>query len=139
MNSFRITTGEKKKKAGFGLVEATFSIGVISFGFLSLAPLLALGIKAARVPRDERVSAQIAEQLVEQARQGTLAPTPIYLDDQGAVLTSEQAAAFTAQGTSQAAPGGALTELTLRVTPTGAPDRARVYAIVYPTPTPATP
>ena len=138
MNSFRTHFGKKRRKAGFGLAEVSFSIGVLSFGFLSLAPLLALGIKASRGARDERISAHIAEGLVEQARQGTLSPGTVYLDDTGAVVISPQAAAFTAQS-SRATPAGTLTQWTLRVTPSGAPDRVRVYAVVLPTSAPAAP
>jgi len=136
MNSFRIGSGEKKQRGGFSLVEATFSIGLLSFGFLTLAPLLALGLKTARHARDDRATAQIAQTLIENARQGTLAPGTVYLDIQGTSLNSAQMAAYTAQSTSvtpyQAS--ASLTQMTLRVTPLGAPDRARTYAVVYQTP-----
>ena len=47
MNSFCIGSGKKKQRGGFSLVEATFSIGLLSVGFLTLAPLL--GTSAAAV------------------------------------------------------------------------------------------
>jgi type II secretory pathway pseudopilin PulG len=72
MNSFRIRSVGKKQRGGFSLVEATFSIGLLSFGFLTLAPLLALGLKTARHARDDRATAQIAQTLIEDAKQGTL-------------------------------------------------------------------
>jgi uncharacterized protein (TIGR02598 family) len=135
MNSFRIRAGEKKR-GGFSLVEATFSIGLMSFGFLTLSPLLALGLKTARLARDDRATAQVAQTLVEEAKQGTLASGTVYLDIQGTVLNSPQAAAYTAQSTS-ATPylgNASLTQITLQITPLGAPDRTRIYAVVYQTP-----
>lgn len=136
MNSFRIHSDEKKRRGGFSLVEATFSIGLLSFGFLTLAPLLALGLKTARLARDDRATAQVAQTLIEEARQGTLASGTVYLDIQGTVLNSSQAAAYTAQSTSVTPYTGnaSLTQMTLRVTPVGAPDRARTYAVVYQAP-----
>jgi len=141
MKSFRIGSGEKRQRGGFSLVEATFSIGLLSFGFLTLAPLLALGLKTARLTRDDRATAQIAQTLIEDARQGTLAPGTVYLDIQGTALTSSATnstpmAAYTAQSTSVTPYQGSasLTQMTLRVTPLGAPDRARTYAVVYQTP-----
>src|SRR5260221_10228405 len=98
MSSFRMS-GEKKRRGGFSLVEATFSIGLMSFGFLTLAPLLALGMKTARLARDDRASAQIAQTVIEEARQGTLAPGTAYLDFEGAACGSAQAA-FIARTTS---------------------------------------
>jgi uncharacterized protein (TIGR02598 family) len=119
-------------------VEATFSIGLLSFGFLALAPLLAMGLKTARLARNNRATAQIAQTLIEEAKQGTLAPGTVYLDIQGTVLNSAnsiQMAAYTAQSTSQTVAGSAsLTRLTLRIAPLGAPDRARIYAVVFQAP-----
>jgi uncharacterized protein (TIGR02598 family) len=139
MNSFRINAGERKQRGGFSLVEATFCIGVLSFGFLSLAPLLALGLKTARLARDDRATAQIAQTLVAEAEQGTLTSGTVYLDSNGAASNSAQAA-YIALSTSQTVAGSAsLTQLTLRVTPLGAPDRARIYAVVFPTPPASTP
>ena len=135
MNSFRIGSGEKKQRGGFSLVEATFSIGLLSFGFLTLAPLLALGLKTARLARDDRTSAQIAQTLIADAEQGTLAPGTAYLDFEGAACGSTQAA-YTSQSTSVTPYLGnaSLTQMTLRVTPLGAPDRARIYGVVFQTP-----
>jgi uncharacterized protein (TIGR02598 family) len=135
MNSFRIRAGEKKQRGGFSLVEATFSIGLMSFAFLTLAPLLALGMKTARLARDDRASAQIAQTLIEEAKQGTLAPGMAYLDFEGAACGSAQAA-YTAQNTPVTPYLGnaSLTQTTLRVTPVGAPDRVRIYAVVFQAP-----
>ena len=122
-----------RKKQGFSLVEATFSIGIFSFGILTLAPLLAVGMQSSRVAHDERASAQIAQTLVEEARQGTLAPGTTYLDFEGTACPASQAI-YTAQVTSvPLASQAALTQTTLRLTPVGAPDRARIYAVVFPT------
>jgi len=131
MNSFRINSGGKMHRGGFSLVEATFSIGLMSFGFLTLAPLLAMGLKSARLSQNDRATAQIAQTLMQEAQQGTPATGTVYLDFNGAPCTSSQAA-FTAQGTVQTVVGNAsLTRMTLQVTPLGAPDRARTYALVY--------
>jgi uncharacterized protein (TIGR02598 family) len=136
MNSFHIGAGKKRQRGGFSLVEATFSIGLLSFTFLTLAPLLALGLKTARLARDDRATAQIAQTLTEEARQGTLASGTVYLDIQGTALNSAQTAAYTARSTSVTPYLGnaSLTQTTLQVTPLGAPDRTRIYAVVYPTP-----
>jgi uncharacterized protein (TIGR02598 family) len=136
MKLFLFHHGRKHRRGGFSLVEATFSIGLLSFGFLTLAPLLALGLKTARLARDDRATAQVAQTLIEEAKQGTLASGTVYLDIQGAVLNSSQAAAYTAQSTSVTPYQGnaSLTQMTLRVTPLGAPDRVRTYAVVYQAP-----
>jgi uncharacterized protein (TIGR02598 family) len=140
MNYFRKKSGEKGEFGGFSLVEATFSIGLLSFGLLSLAPLLALGLKTARVARDDRATAQIAQTLMQQAKQGTLPSGTVYLDIQGDPLASSQTAAYTAQSSSQPMAGNTfLTRLTLRVTPLGALDRTRTYAVVYQAPSPSSP
>ncbi len=118
-------------------MEATFSIGLMSCGFLTLVPLLALGMKTARLARDDRASAQIAQTLTQEAAQGTLASGTVYLDFDGAPCGSSQAA-YSAQSASVTPYLGnaSLTETTLRLTPLGAPDRARIYAVVFPTPSP---
>jgi len=136
MNSFRICSGEKKRRGGFSLAEATFSIGLLSFGFLALAPLLGMGLKTARLARDDRATAQIAQTLTEEARQGTLAAGTVYLDIQGSVLTSAQAAAYSAKSTSVTPYLGnaSLTQMRLQITPLGAPDRMRTYVVVYQAP-----
>jgi uncharacterized protein (TIGR02598 family) len=136
MNSFRIYSGEKTHRGGFSLVEATFSIGLLSFGFLTLAPLLALGMKTARLARDDRATAQIAQTLIEEARQGTLVSGTVYLDIQGTTLGSAQTAVYTAQSTliTPYLGNALLKQMTLKVTPLGAPDRTRIYAVVFQAP-----
>jgi uncharacterized protein (TIGR02598 family) len=134
MKLFRFNHGKKHQRGGFSLVEATFSIGLLSFGFLTLSPLLSLGLKTARLARDDRDTARIAQTLVQEAEQGTLPSSPVYLDFEGAACGSSQAA-YTAQATSQPVTGSsALTRMTLQLTPLGAPDRARIYAVVFQTP-----
>jgi hypothetical protein len=101
---------------------------------MTLTPLLTLGMKTARLARDDRDTAQIAQTLTEEARQGTLASGTVYLDFEGAACSSDQAV-YAVQSTSQTVAGEAsLTRLTLRVTPLGAPDRARIYAVVFQAP-----
>jgi uncharacterized protein (TIGR02598 family) len=131
MKLFRAHCGKKYQRNGFSLVEATFSIGLLSCGFLTLAPLLALGLKDARLARNDRVTAQIAQTLVEEAKQGTPVTGTSYLDIEGSPCSSSQAA-YTAQTTStQIAGSPLLNRLTVRLTPLGAPDRARIYAVVF--------
>jgi uncharacterized protein (TIGR02598 family) len=140
MKLFRVLAGEKKRRGAFSLVEATFSIGLLSCGFLTLVPLLALGLKSARLARDDRATAQIALTLVEQARQGTPLPGVGYFDIQGETLSSPQLAAYTAQSSSQSITGNTfLNRLTIRVAPLGAPSRVRTYAVVYQAPIPTAP
>jgi len=91
-------------------------------------------LKTARFARDDRATAQIAQTLTEEARQGTLASGTAYLDFQGNACSFAQAT-YSAQSTFQPVTGSAsLTRLTLRVTPLGAPDRVRIYATVFPAP-----
>jgi uncharacterized protein (TIGR02598 family) len=138
MKHFLFHHGGKKRRGGFSLVEATFSIGLMSFGFLTLAPLLALGLKTARLARDDRATSQIAQTLIEEARQGTLSSGTIYLDIQGSPIaaSSTSMAAYSARSTSVTPYLGnaGLTQTTLQVTPLGAPDRTRTYAVVFQTP-----
>jgi hypothetical protein len=96
--------------------------------------LLALGLKDSRLARNDRATAQIAQTLIEEAEQGTLAPGTGYLDFEGACCDPSHAA-YTAQSTSQTT--GSLTRMTVQITPLGAPDRARIYAVVFQTPPPA--
>jgi len=121
-------------RSGFSLVEATLSLGILSVGFLSLAPLLAMGLKTARRAHNNRDTIQIAQSLVEEAKQGTLAAGTTYFDFQGNPIDCTQAA-YTAQSAFLPVTGSStLTRLTLVVTPLGAPDRARNYAVVFSTP-----
>lgn len=108
----------------------------MSFGFLTLIPLLALGAKTARQAHDSRATTQIAQGLIEEAKQGTLSSGTIYLDAQENPCSLPQAI-YTVQAVFQpvsTAGTASPTRLTLRVTPTGAPDRARIYAVVLSTP-----
>ena len=111
-------------------MEASFTIGILSFSLLTLGPLLGMGMKTVRLARDDRASAQIARTLIEEAKQGTLGTNTVYLDDQGTAC-SPLTAAFVVQPVTQAT-GNSASQLTLRVTPIGAPGRARVYAVVLP-------
>ncbi len=130
MKLIRFHRDSRSARGGFNLVEASFTIGIMSVGFLTLAPLMGLGLKTSRWARDDRASAQIARTLTEEAKQGTLGTGPVYLDDQGAACTP-LSAAFIVQPVTQAA-GSSASQLALRVTPVGAPGRARVYAVVLP-------
>jgi Tfp pilus assembly protein PilV len=132
MNSFGISGRKRNQQGGFSLVEATFSIGLLSFGILSLAPLLAFGIQTSGTARQDRISAQIASTLVEEAKQGTLGSGTVYFDFQGNNCSAAQAA-FVAQTTSQTlvAP---TSRLAIRVLPMGSSNRARTYAVVFQAP-----
>ncbi len=115
-------------------MEATLSLGILSFGLLTMAPLLAVGLKSAREIHNTRDMAQIAQSMVEQARQGTLTNGTTYFDFEGNP-TSSSPAAYSAQSTLVSVTGSTtLTRLTLRITPTGMPDRARTYAAVFSAP-----
>ncbi len=115
-------------------MEATLSLGVLSLAFLTLTPLLAVGQKSARLSHSSRDTTQIAQTMIEEAKQGTLSSGTTYLDSQGNVANST-GAAYSAQSTLQSVAGSAsLTKLTLLITPMGAPDRAQTYAIVFTTP-----
>jgi uncharacterized protein (TIGR02598 family) len=124
--------GRRKKRAGFSLVEGVLSVGVFSFGFLSLAPLLVVGMDGARGARENRATAQIAATLIEEGKQGTLGAGPLYFDATLAPCPSRQGAAYMAQPSATVA--AALTRLTLRIVPVNLPGDARTYADVFPTP-----
>jgi uncharacterized protein (TIGR02598 family) len=132
MKHFSAHAGRRRTRGGFSLVESTLSIGIISFGLLTLVPLLALGMKSSRFARDDRTTGQIAQTLVQQAEQGTLGAAPLYYDETGAA-SSVSGAAFTAQAAIQPY-ATSLSQVTLRITPIGAPERARTYAVVFPSP-----
>ncbi len=136
MKPFCCHRGPQHKRGGFSLVEATFSLGLMSCGFLTLAPLLVVGMKTARLARDDQATAQIAQTLIEDAKQGTLPSGTVYLDIQGTLVTSAPTAAYSVQSVSVTPYSGspALTQMTLRVTPLGAPARMRTYAVVFPAP-----
>ncbi len=122
-------------KTGFSLVEVALSLGVFGFGFITLVPLLALGLNSARQSQNDITTAQIAATLAEEARQGTSVTGTTYFDFQGGACSSAQAA-YRTTATLTSLPttiGTAVVQrLTLAVTPVGAPDRARIYAVVLP-------
>jgi type II secretory pathway pseudopilin PulG len=128
MNVFR--SARIRRCQGFSLVEAAFSIGVLSFGFLSLAPLVGLGLASARQARDGQLTAQIATTLVQQAREGTLTTGSGYCDDQGATCASTSACYQTL--TTETILAGNCTRLTIQVTPVGNPTRSQDYAVILP-------
>ena len=128
MKDFR--TARIRTRQGFSLVETAFSLGVLSFGFLSLAPLVGLGLTSARQARDSQLTAQIATTLAEQAREGTLTNGVGYVDDQGAVCGSSTACYQTQ--TAESAAAGDCTRVMIQVAPVGNPHRVQAYAVVLP-------
>ena len=111
-------------------MEVCFTIGVISLALLTMAPLMGFGFRSSSWARDDRVSAQIARTLTQEARQGTLGTGPVYLDNHGEAC-SPLNAAFIAQAVTQPA-GNSASQLSLRITPLGAPGHVRIYAVVLP-------
>jgi len=130
MKQMRFQRGSRRARGGFNLVETSFTIGIFSLAMVTLAPLTGLGLRTSSSAREDRVSAQIARTLTEEERQRTLGTGPVYLDNQGEATTL-LSAAYIAQPVTQAA-GTAASQLALRVTPLGAPGRARIYAVVLP-------
>jgi uncharacterized protein (TIGR02598 family) len=132
MNPFLFPSRKKSARGGFSLVEATLSLGLMSFGFLALSPLLILGLKTSHDARDDRTSAQIAQTLIEEAKQGTITEDgSSYLDYEGNPVSSVDAD-YTALATFQPISSTySVKRLTLRVTPRGAPDRAQTYAVLF--------
>ena len=129
MKLFSAHAGKGRTRGGFSLVEATIAIGIMSFGLLTLVPLLVIGMKSSRFARDDRTTGQIAQTLVEEAKQGTLGTAPIYYDETGELCNAAQAAYAAQSAVAPFAPS--LSQVTLRVTPLGAPDRARTYVVVF--------
>jgi type II secretory pathway pseudopilin PulG len=125
-----VRTAPRQGRLGFSLVEASVSIGVLSFGFLALAPLLGLGLNSARQSRDSQMAAQIARDLAAEAREGTLTVGGGYCDSVGAPCP-EPGACFLTQSTETALAGNC-TRLTIVVTPVDAPSRPLSYAVVLP-------
>jgi Tfp pilus assembly protein PilV len=130
MKLFRFHRGGSRTRGGFNLVEVSFTLGLLSVGFLTLAPLMGMGLKSSRWARDDRITAQIARTLTEEEKQGTLGAGPVYLDDQGQAC-NPTSAAYIVQPTVQSA-GSAASQLVLRVTPACASQRAWDYAVVLP-------
>jgi len=134
MKHFLFRDGRSRSRSGFSLVEATLSLGLLSFGFLTLVPLLGVGLKTARVAHASRDTAGIAQSLIEEGKQGTLATGTLYFDFQGNPTGASQAA-YTAQSTLMPMTGNVtLTRMTLQITPLGTPNRARTYAVIFPVP-----
>jgi hypothetical protein len=130
MKLFFFHRGWGRTRGGFNLVEVSLTLGLLSVGFLTLAPLMGMGLKSSRWARDDRITAQIARTLTEEEKQGILGIGPAYLDDQGAAC-SPLGAAYVVQPVVQSA-GSAASQLLLQVTPIGAPQRAWDYAVVLP-------
>jgi type II secretory pathway pseudopilin PulG len=130
MKGIRFHRGGRSARGGFNLVEVCLTIGIISVALLTLVPLMSVGFRNSSYARDDRLSAQIARTLTQEARQGTLGTGPIFLDNQGATC-SPLSAAFIAQPVTQPA-GNSASQLSLRITPVGAPGHARIYAVVLP-------
>jgi Tfp pilus assembly protein PilV len=104
----------RKNRLAFSLAEASLAVGLLSFGFLSLIPMVGLGLNSARQARDNRAMAQIAETFTQKARQGTLTAGTSYLDNE------ENSCASTT-----------LTRLAVQVTPLAAPNRSQFYAVLF--------
>ena len=141
MKRFLSPAFRRRSRRGFSLVESVLSLGIVSFGFLALAPLLALGLNSARLAREDRMTSQIAETMIEQAKQGTLTAGTTYFDAESNPCAPAQAA-YVVQGTLAAFNAGSvtgsapLTQVTLRISPRALSHTVRVYAEVFPTPTP---
>jgi hypothetical protein len=118
----------RRKIRAFSLVESALSVGILSFGFLSIVPLVDLGLNSAREGRAHRATAH-------EARQGTLVGGTAYFDDRETSCPSTVGAAYRVQTTlaTDAATTG-LTRLTVQVTPLATPNRSQFYAVMFPTP-----
>ena len=121
----------RKKRLGFSLVEAAFSVGVLSFGFLSLVPLVGMGMTSARQAHDNRAMTQIAETFIQNARQGTIASGVSYLDNQENPC-ARAGACYQVTLTPNATAMPPLTRLTVQVTPLATPNRSQFYAVLLP-------
>ncbi len=128
MKYFRIKS--KKSRLGFSLIETAFSMSIFSFGVLSLAPVMGLGLTSAREARDRQLGAQIAETLADQAREGALPAGTSTFDDQGETCAAASAR-FQSTATETTLPGNCIRVL-IKITPVNAPNRPVVYAVVLP-------
>ncbi len=141
MKHFRFRS-RRKARRGFSLVEAVLSLGVLSFGFLALAPLMAVGLTGARSAHENRATSRIALALMEEARQGALAAGPFYFDSasnpcdpaQAAYAARSTSALTAADPATSSGESQPLTRLTLQITPVGSPGSMRTYVDVFPTP-----
>jgi len=110
-------------------VEATFSIGLMSFGFLTLAPLLALGMKTAgwrgmtgfRANRPDVDRGSQAGNARVRARFIWMSKAPPAVPPKRP--TRCKATSQSLATSPQPLPFGS--------TPIGAPDHARIYAVVF--------
>jgi uncharacterized protein (TIGR02598 family) len=101
MQRARLESGGKR---AFSLVEVVLSIGIVAFAFVPLMGLLPLGLDFSRQAVDTTITAQIAQQLKNEALQtdftllSTLdkdeAAAPGYFDDQGNKSTDPQGAIY---------------------------------------------
>ena len=132
MKTYLFHDGKSNARGGFSLVEAMLSLGLLSFGLLSMVALMEVGLRSARVAHDKRDTTQIAQTLIEEGKQGTLAHGTSYLDFEGNPVSSTSAA-YTAVSTFSSVPGN-LTRITLLITPVGAPTRARTFAALFSNP-----
>jgi type II secretory pathway pseudopilin PulG len=125
MKQNRFKLGRQRRR-GFSLVEGVLSLGITSFSVLALAPLLVLGLGSAHLARENRAMTEIAANLIEQAKQGTLGSGPVYFDSTTEPCALDQAV-YAVQPTEQPVAAA-------RVTPVGRPGGARTYADVFPAP-----
>ena len=79
----------RKRRAAFSLVEVTFSIGIVAFGFVTTLGLLPTGLTTFRRAMDASIGSQIAQHVINDAQQtdfGLLTSGPQslrYFDDEG--------------------------------------------------------
>ena len=140
---FPLTPQRRSCRRGFTLVEAVLAVGIMSFGFLALAPLLAVGVSGARHARENRATAQIAATMIEQAKQGAITSSGTFYFDSGGNPTTTTGVAYRVQESisscaANSASGGPLNRLVLQVVPVDSAGAVRNYADVYvPAPSPA--
>ena len=66
-NSYRQPPG--RRSAGYSLVEVMVAVGIVSFGIIAMVSMMPSGLSTFRNSMDRSISSQIAQRIVNEARQ----------------------------------------------------------------------
>lgn len=135
---------------GFSLVEMASSLGIISFGLVTLLSLLPLGLRLSAQARETTAEAQIAQYLSNLARQTDsaqlqtiLEPTVHHFDRDGLAVredsseacfraTLARTGATTAESSADSISGARLATLHIRLATNQKPGEERLFPVHLP-------
>ena len=89
-------TSRSFRSSGFSLVEVVMALGIISFAIVPLVGMMPIGLSNFRGSMDRSVSTQIAQLIINEARQAGFANLSLwqgnrYFTDEGEETTAESA------------------------------------------------